>query len=187
MPQLVTRRLLSALAILALSVGLPAAAQPPSPESAAAQRAAMAKLDYMTGEWVGEGWMDLGTGRSTFRGSERVQSKLGGIALLVEGDFVGKRPGSEEEVPVHTTLGVIYYDPQAQRYRFDTWLATGGAGGRELTVNADGWQWEIKSPRGMIRYVMKLTPAGEWFEVGERSTDGTTWQKFFEMTLRKKP
>ena len=187
MSQLVTRRLLSALALLTLAACLPAAAQPPSPESAAAQRAAMAKLDYMIGDWVGEGWIDMGGGRSTFRGGERVQKKLDGIALLVEGDFVGKRPGSEQEVPVHKTLAVMSYDPQAQKYRFDTWLASGSSGEHELTLNANGWQWQIQTPGGVVRFVMTTGPAGEWHEVGERSADGTTWQKFFEMTLRKKP
>lgn len=46
---------------------------------------------------------------------------------------------------------------------------------------------ELTPPRGgTIRYTMDLTDAGEWHEIGERSSDGTKWEKFFEMTLRKK-
>jgi hypothetical protein len=35
------------------------------------------------------------------------------------------------------------------------------------------------------RFTITLTPAGEWWEIGEFSRDGTTWTKFFEMTLKK--
>ncbi len=150
-----------------------------------AERAAMAKLDYMAGRWEGDGWMDMG-GRHTFRGSETVQRKLRGVALVVEGDFTGKLGTSDVEGPVHTTLGVIYFDGKTSKYRFDSWLATGNFGERDLTLTADGWQWEMQTPQMRIRYTTKFT-ADQWFEIGERSADGATWQKFFEMTLRKKP
>ena len=150
------------------------------------QRAAMSRLDYMVGNWEGVGWMEMNGERHTFRGGELIQRKLDGIALLVEGAFFGRPPGSREEVATHTTLGVISYDSRTETYRFRTWIAKGRAGERQLTLIADGWQWEIQYPKGVIRYVMKLTSAGEWFEIGERSEDGETWQKFFEMRLRKK-
>ena len=163
-----------------------AQAQVPRQQRAEAQRAAMRRLDYMVGDWEGEGWTVMNGERHTFRGGELIQRKLGGIALLVEGAFFSRPAGSEQETPSHTTLGVISYDPRTQTYRFRTWLARGMAGERELTLIADGWQWEIRYPKGVIRYVMKLTPAGEWFEIGERSEDEKAWQKFFEMRLRKK-
>ena len=174
-------RLLTVCASLFLAAAIDAQPPPSKPD---AQIAAMTKLDYMIGQWHGDGWMDMGRGRETFRGSENIQRKLGGVALLVEGNFVGRPEGSDHDVPVHTTLAVISYDPQAQKYRFQSWLASGMAGERELVLIADGWQWEIRHPRGVIRYTMTLR-SGEWFEIGERSSDEKTWQKFFEMTLRK--
>ena len=150
--------------------------------------AAMKRLEYLEGNWKGEGWMlNAAGGRDTFRGGEIVQRKLGGVALLVEGSFVGRAPGADRDVPVHTTLGVISYDVETKTYRFSTWLATGGSGVRELMVTAEGWRWEIRSPQGVIRFNMTLTPTGEWLEVGERSRDGKNWQSFFEMRLRKTP
>ena len=65
------------------------------------------------------------------------------------------------------------------------WLATGTSGERELELLPDGWRWETSGPRGTIRYTFKLGPEGEWLEIGERSTDGAEWKKFFEMTLKK--
>ncbi len=175
------------LIVASLSVATVSAQQqpgpPPKPE---AQQKAIAAIDYMVGNWSGEGWMDVGGGRrATFRGTEVVQRKLDGTVLLVEGNFLANIPGVESEVPVHTTLGVISFDPQTKKYRFTTWLATGTSGERELTLLPKGWQWEIRSARGIVRYAMTLTDTGEWLEIGERSPDGAAWQQFFEMKLRK--
>jgi len=150
-----------------------------------AERAAMAKLAYMAGRWEGAGWMDMGGGRNGFQGSETVQLKLKGVALLVEGDFTA-RLGDRQEAPVHTTLGVIFFDAKSGKYRFNSWLATGMAGERNLTLTSDGWQWEMQAGPMRIRYTASFA-ADTWLEIGERSSDGTTWQKFFEMTLKKKP
>jgi hypothetical protein len=34
---------------------------------------------------------------------------------------------------------------------------------------------------------MRLTPEGAWRETGEFSADGTSWQQFFEMVVRRVP
>lgn len=175
----------SMAALCAALVGSAAAQDRPSdPPPPTAQIAAIDKLAHMTGDWRGEGWMDFGGFRTTFRGSEVVTRKLGGTVLLVEGNFTARPPGATADIPVHTTLGVISYDPATRGYRFTTWLATGTSGDRELVVTPEGWQWEIKSPRGVTRYRTSLT-ADRWLEIGERSPDGEKWVQFFEMTLRK--
>ena len=170
------------LGLMVMLLAAVSIAAQPKPD---AQVAAMKKLDYMAGNWKGEGWIEMGGPRMTFHGGELVQRKLDGVALLVEGSFFGKRPGSDAEVPVHTTLGVISWDPATQTYMFSTWLATGSSGARELVVNSDGWQWDIPSPRGTVRFIMKLTESGEWHETGAISSDGTNWKQFFEMKLKK--
>lgn len=187
------KRSLILLLILAASSALgQTQTQPPQPQTPAPQAPppqarpnpqeqidAMAKLEYMTGRWVGSGWMDMGGTRATFEGSETVTEKLNGLALLVEGDFTSRG------VSVHQTLGVIYFDPKTKAYRFNSWLATGGAGERELTVTDRGWSWSINTPGNQIRYTFSLTRSGDWLEIGERSADGTTWKQFFEMKLSK--
>ena len=166
---------------LLLALVLPAWAQPNS----SAQREEMKKLDYMIGQWRGEGWMERNGQRHTFSGTETVQSKLGGIALLIEGLFNSKPAGSEEMVPVHETLAVLSYDEKAKVYRFRTYLATGMSGDCELQVITGGWPWGMHTPQGHIRYTFRLNEKGEWLEVGEFSQDGQTWRQFFEMTLRR--
>jgi hypothetical protein len=169
------------LSLLLLTLPISLSAQMP----ASIQREEMKKLDYMVGQWKGTGWIERGAGRQSFAGTETVQSKLGGIALLVEGNFKGKLPNSEQESTVHETLGVISYDEKAKLYRFRTYLAAGNTGDHELSLIEGGWQWGMQTPRGNVRYIFKLSEKGEWLEIGEFSQDGNIWQKFFEMTLRR--
>lgn len=175
------RRVLLLAALLGLVAAPAAGVAQGAPPDPAAHRAGMRRLAYMAGEWTGEGWIARGRERVAFRGGERVQWKLDSLALLVEGRFTA--PGADgAEVPVHTTLGVISFDPRQARYPFHTWLATGSAGEHELTLHDDGWSWGFEVPTGRIRY--RTTFAGDtWHEVGDFSRDGERWDRFFEMRL----
>lgn len=150
----------------------------------------MRKLDWWLGEWSGPASIQMGPGKpQQVLQSERVQSKLGGRVIVVEG--LGKRmmeDGSAGEV-VHDALAVISYDEKAKQYVFDAWTARDGhvrawlEAGEKQTA-----KWGFETPQGAkIRYSIQLTEAGEWSEIGEFSRDGTQWLKFFEMTLKKKP
>lgn len=176
---------LVATSLIAQTTTPPAPAGPRPPMRPQEQLDAMSKLEYMAGRWTGSGWMEMGGNRLQFTGSETITPKLDGLVLMVEGDFYGGAPGAAPGPPVHQTLGVISYDARAKTYRFSSWLASGTAGERELTVGNKTWSWEIKQPNNQVRYTFTLTPQGEWLEKGERSTDGTTWKQFFEMRLSK--
>lgn len=170
---------LAFLLLLALSPALAARAQTSSP-AIAVRIGEMKKLDYMVGQWKGTGWREDPKGRETFAGTETIQSKLGGLALLVEGNFKNK-----EGAVVHETLAVISYDEKAKNYDFRTYLANGTVGSHVLKIIEGGWQWGFQFPQGEVRFTFKLTDKGDWFEVGEFSMDGKTWRKFLEMNLQK--
>lgn len=140
----------------------------------------MKKLDYMVGEWKGTGWMERPGARETFAGSEIIQSKLNGLALLVEGKFRDK-----EGKVIHETLAVISYDEKTKNYNFRTYLANGAVGDHELKLIEGGWQWGFMSQQGQVRFTFKLTDKGEWHEIGEFSADGKNWRQFLEMNLQK--
>jgi hypothetical protein len=147
----------------------------------------MKKLEWLQGQWKGEAWFELVPGqRQTVMQTENVLSKLGGLALVVEGTGKMKLPGQAEEVPVFNALAIISYDDRAQRYRFHAYN-NGQFADAEAKVTAGGVEWALPStPLGKIRYTIKRTEAGKWFEIGERSQDdGKTWTKFFEMTLER--
>jgi hypothetical protein len=166
---------------------LAAAASSPGQQSApTAQRDAMKKLDFLVGEWKGEGWMEFAPGQKrTFKGTEVVQSKLDGLLLAIEGLHRG-RVGDKEEVVVHNAFGLVSYDDKAKRYRFQAFTGRGNYEEAEAKVSEGQLAWAMNVPRfGEVRYTMKLDDKGRWFEVGEVSQDGKEWRKFFEMTLER--
>ena len=143
-------------------------------------RTEMKKLDAMVGKWQGSGWSQRGKERETYTGTETVQRKIDGLALLVEGKFVNK-----ENVVVHETLAVLSYNSTSKDYDFNTFLFDGRKGQYTLKAAGENWQWGFSFPGGTIRYTIKLT-ADTWHEIGEMSMDeGKTWRQFFEMTLKK--
>src|SRR5208283_1827028 len=76
--------LLLLLSVLALQAGSPLSGQTPVPP--AAQVEAVKKLDLWVGEWKGTGWASAGRDeRHDFTIVEKVQRKVGGSVLLIEG------------------------------------------------------------------------------------------------------
>lgn len=148
--------------------------------NADAQRAEMKKLDGLAGQWKGSGWIVQQDGkRETFTGTENVQRKIDGLALLIEGKF-----SNAEGKVIHETLAVLAFDTKAKGYRFRTYLASGISGEYDFKLLADGFEWGFQFPNGSVRYFIKTT-ADTWLETGEFSRDGKTWMKFFEMKLEK--
>ncbi len=154
-----------------------AAAAAQSENAADAQRAEVKKLENMIGQWKGAGWILQGSQRETFAGTEIVQRKIDGLALLVEGNFK-----NAEGRTIHETLAVLAFDPQAKGYRFRTYLAAGRSGEHDFKITADGYEWGFQTPAGTVRYFIKIS-AEAWHETGEFSRDGKNWMKFFEMKL----
>lgn len=143
------------------------------------QRNEVKKVESLVGQWKGGGWIQQGAKRETFTGTETVQRKLDGLAILVEGRFTN----SEGKV-IHETLAVLDFNEKDSKHRFRTYLASGRSGEHELKLVADGFEWGFQTPMGTIRYTIK-TANDVWFEIGEFSKDGKTWLKFFEMKLEK--
>jgi hypothetical protein len=147
----------------------------------------MKKIDFLVGQWRGEGWMEFAPGqRRTFKGTEVVQSKLDGLLLTIEGLHRGTVGDKGEEVVVHNAFAVVSYDAKAKRYRFQAFTSRGNSEDAEAKVSEGQLVWGMKVPQfGDVRYTIKLDDKGRWFEIGEVSRDGKTWQQFFEMTLQR--
>ncbi len=143
------------------------------------RQAEMKKLDKLIGTWKGSGWyIAQGGKRETFTGAESVQTKIDGLAVLVE----GKHLNPEGKV-IHETLAVLSYDETAKVYKFATYLAGGPTGIYDLKVVSEGYEWGFQTPNGgTIKYLIKAD-ASVWLETGEFSLDGKTWTKIFEMKL----
>lgn len=169
------------LSLLVSAMGLSAMAQAPTP-TPTTQLEAMKKLHFLLGEWRGDGWAMVGQKREGAKQTETVQSKVGGVALLVEG--LG-RSAADNNLIVHNALAVISYDVQKKSYRVSTYQSSGVTVEAEATVADNALEWGFKTERGTVRFAIKLNEKGEWHEVGDFSPDGKTWYKFMEMTLQK--
>ncbi len=151
-----------------------------------AQRAAMAKLDFLKGEWKGESWTEFATGtRQKSQGTETVQSKLGGLLLTIEGVHRRLVEGQASEI-VHHAFAVISYDDKEKRYRLQAFTERGGYTDAKAKVTDGKLEWGFRlSATAEIRYTITLNDKGQWFEIGEISRDGKGWSKVFEMTLQR--
>jgi hypothetical protein len=143
----------------------------------------MKKLDWWVGEWSGPATIRMGPGEpQQVQQSEKVQKRLDGRVLLVEG--IGK----QGDQVVHQALGVVSYNERTKKYEFDAWTARDGHTDAWFEVGEkDSASWGFDTPQGgKIRYTIRRTEKGEWNEIGEFSRDGAQWMKFFDMTLTKK-
>jgi hypothetical protein len=161
----------------------PSASGAQMPASASAD--SMKRVDFLVGTWKGESWIEYRPGeRQTASMIETVESRLDGLVLTLEGVGRAEAPGTGGEAIVHHAFAVLSYDAGAGRYQMRA--VRKGSGSVDANVRAgDGMlEWGFEHPQaGKIRYTIRLNEKGQWFEIGERSTDGTTWTKFFEMTL----
>lgn len=174
--------------LIATATGIFCITMAAAQEPGAANRVAMKKFGYLVGKWSGEATYSLGpNGKTTVRQSEDVQFKLDGTTLLVEGTGRGKLPGKDEEGVVFNALAIMSFDAATKKYAINAHTKEGRSTTAELTPTEKGFGWGFKDPaRGtQIRYTMTLTDKGEWHEVGDYSTDGKAWTRFFEMTLTK--
>jgi hypothetical protein len=172
------KTMLLLLMLFALSLSIPMQAQ----SSASTQREEMKKMNFLAGEWQGTGWIITPDGkRNEFTQTEKIQYKVDGLTLLIEGRGQNKSSGAD----VFEALAVISYDEKAKLYRFRSYTNEGRSGEAEAKLIPGGMEWGMKFPGGQFRYTIKLTDKGEWFEIGEFSQDEKNWRKFHEMTLQR--
>jgi hypothetical protein len=181
------RVLFAILATLAAIWVSPAAAQSgpgASPPDISAHVAALGRLSFLHGNWTGEGWL-VGRDRvrRTFSQTERVEPRLHGQILTVEG--TGTETGDSE--PGFRAFAVIHWDAANNRYAFRSWLD-----GRSLETTGEllsenQFRWSFSpGPNMQIRYTIDGRTAGRWHEIGEISLDGgANFTRIFEMNLTK--
>jgi len=147
----------------------------------------MRKLDFLVGQWKGEGWMEMRPGqRQKYTINESAQRKVEGAVLLIEGLGTTKIPDKAEEVPIHKAFAIVDYDAKTKLFRLRAYRAGGGVIDTEPKIGENSLVWGFRDERGgEIRFTITLNEKGQWFEIGEYSSDGKTWRKFLEMTLSR--
>jgi hypothetical protein len=148
----------------------------------------MKAFESWAGHWQGEGSIQMGPGeprKSTV--DERIEYKLDGMVVLIEGIGKAIDDATKKETIVHHALAVLSYDKISSQYKFKTYLKDGRSTNAWINVTAENnYQWGFDTPQGKIRYTIVMDPVKRtWNEIGQFSADGTNWQKFFEMNLKK--
>ncbi|MBC7843007.1 MAG: hypothetical protein H7099_11875 [Gemmatimonadaceae bacterium] len=163
----------------------PVAAQPPSMPGADTARARLAPLKWLVGEWAGPATISSGGRTFTLTQRETVQEAANGTVLMIRGRG-SMLDASKVEREVFQAAGLLTYDIGLRRF---TWVSSGGTGHLGVTealVTDSAFVWSTGDRGNMkTRYTITRTPAGEWYEVGEESSDGVTWKRTIEMRLVK--
>jgi len=155
-------------------------AQAPRGPDIAAQKAAMKKLEFLTGKWSGDATIRTPQGERKIRQTEQVEYRLDGLVMLVEG--TGRDPATGEVV--FNALATIRYDDAAKTYRIHA-----HNGGRyldtELKADTNAFEWGFTSGPAKVRNIMKLTESGDWFEYSEVTIGDRPPMRTVEFTVRK--
>jgi hypothetical protein len=162
-----------------LGLAAPAAAQPDAAPIIAAQKEAMAPLAMMDGVWRGSAWTMTPSGRHDVTHTERVGPMLGGSIKVVEG-----RAYLADGSVGFNAFGIISFEPRTRAYTLHSY-AMGHSGDFPLTVNPDGYVWEVPAgPGAKIRYTATIGD-GKWREVGDRIVGEAAPMRIFEMNLSR--
>jgi hypothetical protein len=146
----------------------------------AAQRAAIAKLDFMVGEWTGEGSIVTPNGRFDFRQTEAIRPNLDGAILLIDGRGYA-RAAPAAAAPAFSAFAVISFDEVNSAYAFRSY-SSGHYGDFSARFLDDGaFEWNAPT----MRYVVRIDDKGRWVETGERRDENGEWTHFFDMTLMR--
>lgn len=175
------KMLRKAMLLWIVLAGLAAEGQAQEGAAGTAQREQMKKLDFLVGNWKGEGWSRMGPGKpEPFQATETVQPKLDGMILVFDGlgkDSTGKVG--------HHAYAVLSWDEAAKQYRFLAFRADGIIVDTQPVIGDRTMQWGFDIPQGKIRFTLSFTEAGQWLEIGEYSRDGKEWHQFLEMKLKR--
>ncbi|GAM99893.1 hypothetical protein U91I_03548 [alpha proteobacterium U9-1i] len=150
----------------------------------AAQRAAMARLSGMIGDWTGEVAVTFPAARTVHQ-VEHIESEMDGLLLVIRGN--GFAEATHTGAPIFQAFGVISYNEQRQVYEFRVYN-DGRAATAEARFLDDGrLQWTMNFAPVIVRYTITLGE-GRWNEIGEMSRDnGATWARTLEMNLTRNP
>ena len=141
----------------------------------------MNKLSSWVGTWKGQGWQtDPETReRISFQVEEKVESKLNGLALMVEGK------GMSGDKLGHHAMAMVYYNLDKGYFEFHSLVMQGMATLAKGEFNEKGeFIWGFEIPQGEIKYTIKIE-GDTWTDSGAFSMDGSTWYPTMEMKLSR--
>ena len=174
----------STVIALALAMSLPAVLSAQQPTSLPADM--MKDLAGLVGNWEGEGWLQYeGMERTSFSAREVVESRLGGLVLVLEGIATAAR--DESQVIFHHGFSILTFAAPSSRFMMLTIRQDGSNTIAEVAQDAGFLEWSFEDPvLGTVKHTLRLTQSGQMFAVGDHSKDGgATWRRYYEMQLTR--
>ena len=145
---------------------------------------ALQKIAFLTGNWKGSGYIQMGPQKHSFNESETITLKLNGTIIQIEGEGKDQQ---NPELTIHQAFAIISYNIQNAKYVMKAFRGDGEQVDADTKLIAENsFQWSFSNPMaGQIKFT--ITVSGKiWTEIGEISRDdGKNWNKYFEMTLIK--
>jgi hypothetical protein len=158
-------------------------------KTGAIERAALSKLDYMIGEWEGEGWSQYGSGqRQTFWVKEYYQFRGDKDLMDMEGRSGGILPDGTKLSDSNYSLGIMYYNHQDNDYRMWHYNSDGGVFDVKVNANIEGRNgyYIIKDAGGeQKRFSISIDNDEEWISKMEVLTPANTWLQVLEFRMKR--
>lgn len=149
-------------------------------------KATIDKLDFMIGEWEGNGWMMTRNGKENAKINEKVQYKLENDIMVVEGLGTKTDSITNEQKIVHNAFGIIFFDTKANSLMIDAYKEGESIQSKIEFIEEKIIQWKMDIPnQGKVKFTVDFSTNNKWIEIGEFSRDGENWMKFLEMNLDK--
>ena len=148
-----------------------------------AQRAAMKKLGFLAGKWVGEARLLRGPGEPlVLVQTEEAQFKLDGLILEIEG--IGRTKSDNKAVL--QALGIISFDDEMGTYHMRA-FNDGRFLETDVKLHEDGKGLTWGFALGPVRTssVLRINEKGEWTELAEITIDTEPARKLLELTVRR--
>jgi hypothetical protein len=146
------------------------------------QRAAMKKLDFLVGKWIGEAHVLRAPGQTVqLVQTEEAGYRLDGLILTIEG--IGK---TAERVPVLQAFGVIAFEDDRGVYRMRA-FNDGRFLETDVTLLGEGkgisWGFALGEIR--TRSALRINEQGEWTEMHEINIGSQPAKKLMEVVVRR--
>lgn len=181
----------AALAVLPMGVvRAEAADEPQSTQSpGAVERAAMAKVDFLVGDWEGEGWAVRRTGEKVRFWVKEFYHYRGDKDLLdMEGRFGDVLADGTRTAETEYDLGILYYDRQDDQYHMWHYSSSGEVFTTPMEVDIPTREMEYTKeyPGGMVgRFHLVVGADGVWTSKFEILQPDKTWRQVMEFRMER--
>ena len=145
------------------------------------QRAAMKKLSFLVGNWVGTARLFHDGEPMELLQTESAQYKLDGLILLIEG--VGSIKSTK--LPALQALGFVSYDDEIETYRMRAFndgrfLETE----MKLLEDGKGLTWGFALGEIATKSILRINEKGEWTEFHEIIIGSQPPKKLMELVVQ---